>query len=562
MLSNFRISTKIYGFVAIIFCFIAVLGTVSFVQMQKIGVELVNIAEEDIPITNAFTQITVNQLQQAVLFERGMAALFKFKLELGTAQTVTTLIDDFKALSIKNEALIIQVEERIQQAMTLSHSTEARDQLTELLTILKKVAIEHTEYDRAVITTLSSANTIDIDTLFKNESLIEALEDKIDHALIMALNHIQSFTLEAVQTAEHDEIIGQQLILSISIFTAVVAILLAFVIVKAITLPVNKMRDSLQVLAGKDADLNMRLVVTKDETGEAAEAFNSLMNKLHAMIVHISNTSNYLDKQSNDAIIMMEKTLLNIEQQQLQTDTVAVAVSQMAGSIREVTDSTIIAEQLGKQLKEEISSSLNSADKNQQVIKILGDNVDLAANEIESLASETNRIGEVLNGIKGIAEQTNLLALNAAIEAARAGDSGRGFAVVADEVRALAQRTQSSTQDIQNLLGTLQQEVSNAVKSMQQGKTYAVTCMEKALSTAQSLKVATGAVLEMSALNSQIAAASEQQAVAALEINNSLQDMTKNCAQTTQKTQNTALSSKNISHGLRDLNIYASQLKT
>jgi len=530
--------------------------------MQKIGLELVDIAEEDIPITNAFTQITINQLEQAVLFERGMGAVFKFKLGLVSEQSIINLINDFSVIANKNEELIVKVEELIQEGIKLSHTSEAKVEFTELLAILKKVEIEHTEYDKIVVSTLSAASSIDNKNLLIKEVQIDKLENKIAHELITALHHVQKFTLNATQKAEKDEILGQQMILAIFVVTAVIAIVLAFLIVRVITSPINEMRDSLQVLAGKDADLNMRLPVTKDETGEAAEAFNSVMSKLHEMIVHISNTSSHLDNQSGNAIIMMENALINIKQQQQQTDMVAVAVSQMAVSIKEVSESTILAEKLSKELKEEVSTSLSSAEESQSVINSLGSNVDLVSNRIESLANETNRIGEVLNSIKGIADQTNLLALNAAIEAARAGESGRGFAVVASEVRELAQRTQTSTQDINDLLETLQQEVANAVESMQQGKDYAVTCMEKALSTAESLKVATGAVLEISALNTQIAAASEQQAETALEINSNLQNIAKNSSDTTQRVTDTAQSSATVSDGLRDLNIYVGQLRT
>ena len=95
-------------------------------------------------------------------------------------------------------------------------------------------------------------------------------------------------------------------------------------------------------------------------------------------------------------------------------------------------------------------------------VMALGESVIEAGSKVEILGKDSEAIGGIVNVITSVAEQTNLLALNAAIEAARAGEQGRGFAVVADEVRSLANKTQESAQEIQNLIEQLLKNVSAA----------------------------------------------------------------------------------------------------
>lgn len=103
----------------------------------------------------------------------------------------------------------------------------------------------------------------------------------------------------------------------------------------------------------------------------------------------------------------------------------------------------------------------------------LSQNVSATESIVERLGKDSSAISNIVDVIRGVAEQTNLLALNAAIEAARAGEQGRGFAVVADEVRSLANKTQQSTEEIENIIRSLQKNVGTAVEQIATSTTLA-----------------------------------------------------------------------------------------
>lgn len=220
-----------------------------------------------------------------------------------------------------------------------------------------------------------------------------------------------------------------------------------------------------------------------------------------------------------------DATCNRIREQSAETDHVMAATRDMASSIEEVSHSAEQAAGASQGAKREAESGRTVINTAINANRQLSAHMENAAEVIRRLNDGTEQIGTFLNVIRTIAEQTNLLALNAAIEAARAGEQGRGFAVVADEVRTLAQRTQQSTKEIQDIINALESSTREAVNVIQVGRGLSEQTLNEVGKAGGTLEAIIGAVDIIDSMNAQIAAAVEEQSHVAREISSKLDNV-------------------------------------
>src|SRR3989338_351743 len=209
--------------------------------------------------------------------------------------------------------------------------------------------------------------------------------------------------------------------------------------------------------------------------------------------------------------------------QQSETEQAATAINEMSATVHHIAQHTADTRDQSKNAEQLAGTGQQAVNRVGQSIAGLSSGVQQTAQMIQKLAADSQKISGVVSEIHGISEQTNLLALNAAIEAARAGEMGRGFAVVADEVRTLASRTQSSTDEIQQMIQRLKQGAETAVSSMHAGQRATGTGGQASQRTGQSLSAITEQIERISDMNTQVATATEEQSSVTEEINRNVQ---------------------------------------
>ena len=324
----------------------------------------------------------------------------------------------------------------------------------------------------------------------------------------------------AQESADHSEALSERVSTGLSILTAIILVIAAFMGALTIARPLREMVKPLGLIADGDFTVKVPNTDRKDEVGQIANAVQQMAHRVAAIIHEIKASGREVTNASAEISTSTTDLSQRTEEQAASLEETSAAMEELTSTVRRNAENA-----------QEASRSANDtrdvADRGGQVV---ARTVDAMAKIEES----SQKITDIIGVIDEIARQTNLLALNAAVEAARAGEAGRGFAVVASEVRSLAQRSSQAAKDIKDLITNSSVQVKEGVDLVNQAGT--------------SLNEIVTSIKKVADIVTDIANASIEQATGIDQINKALTQMDEVTQQNSALVEENAATAKTLEH--------------
>ncbi|MHB9954473.1 methyl-accepting chemotaxis protein [Vibrio campbellii] len=375
-------------------------------------------------------------------------------------------------------------------------------------------------------------NGVDSDAVKRalaGESGVETIIDYNGNPVVSAYSPIDMYghrwaLLSEIDVAEADQPIKELMTLNgIVLFLAVIGgISVALVVTRAVMKPLGGEPEEMKQLMNQLAHGDLRMNISQADEGSLKQTLNTTASNLTVMIKDISDASSQLAATSEELSVVTEQSEQSLHVQNDELQQAVTAIHQMTSSIGEVAGSASSVSVSAAEANQGCQQELQRITKTVHTVSGLVEQVDEGNHNVVQLAEQVREISTLLDVIRGVADQTNLLALNAAIEAARAGESGRGFAVVAEEVRNLAQRTQVSTEQIEEMVHKVNQQAEQTEAIINNCKLVAGETMEQVQETGAMIETVVGTMEQIHRQTSSVSQATEEQARVSGGIDSSL----------------------------------------
>ncbi|WP_336367625.1 HAMP domain-containing methyl-accepting chemotaxis protein [Marinobacter sp. C2H3] len=475
---------------------------------------------------NSNSELPAQIAHDARQFRELLAEVVSLQDKTVTARDQLTLQGRVLEASMNNESRLylatamLKQMQRDERDYLITHNPDAvrqfDDRLKRILPSIRASALSGEEQTQAIglFNNYASAFHAAAELIGRTETLNQSIETVASDGR-KAAQALQAEETSAMKAQQHTATLA---IGAATLAAIVIGVVLSLLLTRGIVRPIRAAVAAARQVA--DGDLTADLSSTRqDESGQLLNALGQMIGNLRGLVAQIDQNAATIADASERLTRITADTSEDASRQSEQTDQVATAMNEMVATVAEVARNAEEASAAAHDASGKAGTGEASVEQTLSRVAELNEQVLEVQQQLNALQADTQSIGSVLDVIKAVADQTNLLALNAAIEAARAGEQGRGFAVVADEVRSLAQRTQTSAQDIEGMIQRLVASAENTVRVMTTGARLAEDTLDTARSTGEAIAVITRSVDSIRDLNQQIATAAEQQTSVAEEIN-------------------------------------------
>lgn len=483
-----------------------------FIQLAKIETHLSDVVHRDNPAIEQLTLVAEQQYAQELLLQKELRFIPKQHQQS---------VDEFQRVDAEFKQRYQQLKAALKAAEPFLKPSATMTQ-QQLILVKENMQLLHSVEAMAVEWSTIAEQLIQSAGAGKEATELEAQLAVVDKKLIAdvktLLENVESFSAAEILSIDQQTRSLERQVVIAAVLVLLISVLVSRSTRKAVQRGLGKAMAALKEL--QSGNLATAVVVNEPaEIGEMLALMEQTRQGLAQLLLLVQHSTVEVSSAADVLAQSSHGVSDNVQQQSLQMEQIATAMHEMSSTAHEVAQSVATTHSSSEEAAQHSGLSQDANSNAVQSTELLVKSLTESAASLSELEKNSENIGAVLVVIKAIADQTNLLALNAAIEAARAGEQGRGFSVVADEVRHLAQRTQTSTTEIEAMIGSFRQSAKQAVIKMQQssdlgGKTIAYS--EQSNSLMHKVNVSIDRVRDMSM---QIASAAEQQSSAIEEIN-------------------------------------------
>jgi twitching motility protein PilJ len=271
-------------------------------------------------------------------------------------------------------------------------------------------------------------------------------------------------------------------------------------------------------------DLTKRGEVTADMFGNLADGFNLMVTRFGQLLKQVREAAERVNKSAGTLRDSAGQMAGTAKQQADESRKTLNAVEQLASSMRQVSATAGASSESANQVLQATERGRVAVQETVQDMQSIRASVQRMSKQVKTLGDRSLEISQIVSTIRDIASQTNLLALNAAIEAAGAGEAGARFAVVADQVRKLAESSTGATREIADLVKVIQTDTQEAVVAMEHETQAVEAGSASALRTGEVFKEISGIAQRSSELAQTIAGAAVSQTASTDQVGRSIKD--------------------------------------